>query len=335
MISRRQGILFILFTLLLVALFGIDMMTGDLDITLSQMWAAFTGGECDPLTNEIIWKIRFIKSIVALIVGVALSAAGLQMQTLFCNPLAGPYVLGVSSGAALGVSLFLLGAPLLGLGYNPFWQSIGIAGAAWLGSAAILIVMMIVSQRLKDIMAILVLGMMLGSGVGSMVEILQYLSEESALKSFVIWTMGSLGDVTQRQLMVLSVAVIIGILLTLSIIKPLNILLLGENYARTMGVNLSRTRAVIFTATTLLSGSVTAFCGPIGFVGLAIPHVARMIFRTSDHATLIPASMLLGAVMMLGCDIISKSLLLPINAITALAGIPIVVVVILQNRTIG
>ncbi len=333
--TSRRNILFVLFALLLLVLFIADLMTGDLKIPLSEIWAALTGGECDTLHYEIIWKIRLIKSIVALIVGIALSAAGLQMQTLFCNPLAGPYVLGVSSGAGLGVSLFLLGAPLLGITYTPMLQSIGIAGAAWAGSAAILVIMMIVSQRIKDIMAILILGMMLGSGVASLVEILQYLSEESALKSFVIWTMGSLGDVTMRQLWILAVAVIIGSLLTLSIIKPLNILLLGENYARTMGVNLSRTRAIIFVSTTLLAGSVTAFCGPIGFVGLAIPHVARMIFRTADHATLIPSSMLLGGVMMLGCDIISKSLLLPINAITALCGIPIVIVVVLKNRTIG
>ncbi|MFI3332688.1 MAG: iron ABC transporter permease [Rikenellaceae bacterium] len=333
--KNRQTVLFIIFALLLIILFVADLMTGDLSISTSEMWAALSGGACDPLIVDIVWKIRFIKSVVALIVGIALSAAGLQMQTLFSNPLAGPYVLGVSSGAGLGVSLFLLGAPLFGLSYSPFWQSIGIAGAAWLGSAAILIIMMIVSQRIKDIMAILVLGMMLGSGVASMVEILQYLSEESALKSFVIWTMGSLGDVTQRQLWVLGFAVVIGVMLTLSIIKPLNVLLLGENYARTMGVNLNRTRATIFISTTLLAGSVTAFCGPIGFVGLAIPHVARMLFRTADHATLIPASMLLGGVMMLACDIISKSLLLPINAITALAGIPIVIAVVLQNRTIG
>ncbi|MFI3281652.1 MAG: iron ABC transporter permease [Rikenellaceae bacterium] len=331
----RQGILFAIFTIFLILLFGADLMTGELEISPSQMWAALTGGQCDQLISEVVWKIRFVKTVVALIVGVALSAAGLQMQTLFCNPLAGPYVLGVSSGAGLGVSLFLLGAPILGVTYSPLWQSIGIAGAAWIGSAAILIIMMVVSQRIKDIMAILVLGMMLGSGVGSLVEILQYLSEESALKSFVIWTMGSLGDVTQRQLWVLSTAVIIGALLTLSIIKPLNILLLGENYARIMGVNLGRTRSIIFIATTLLAGSVTAFCGPIGFVGLAIPHVARMLFRTADHAILIPASMLLGAVMMLLCDIISKNLLLPINAITALAGIPIVIAVVLQNRSIA
>ncbi len=333
--KARNSILFASLALLAVVLFLFDLTTGDLDISLHEVWSALSGGDCDPLIADVVWKIRFTKSIVALIVGVALASAGLQMQTLFSNPLAGPYVLGVSSGAGLGVSLFLLGAPLLGLHYSPFWQSIGIAGAAWVGSAAILIVMMIISQRLKDIMTILVLGMMLGSGVGSAVEILQYLSEESALKSFVIWTMGSLGDVTLKELWVLATAVFVGLLLQLSIIKPLNVLLLGENYARTMGINIPRTRSTIFLSTTLLAGSVTAFCGPIGFVGLAIPHVARMVFRTANHATLIPASMLLGAVMMLLCDIISKQLLLPINAITALCGIPIVIAVVLKNRNIG
>ncbi len=333
--QRRNTLLFALFSLAALVLFVADIMTGDLDITFGEVLAALTGGNCDELVRDVVWKIRLVKSVVAIIVGVALASSGLQMQTLFRNPLAGPYVLGVSAGAGLGVSLFLLGAPLFGVVYTPFWQSVGVAGAAWIGSAAILIIMMGVSQRLKDIMAILVLGMMLSSAVGSVVEILQYLSQESALKSFVVWSMGSLGDVTSMQLQMLSAAVAVGVVLSVAVIKPLNMLLLGESYARTMGLNLASTRAMIFISTTLLAGSVTAFCGPIGFVGLAIPHLARMTFRTADHRTLLPASMLLGAVMMLACDIISKWLLLPINAITALAGIPIVVLVVLQNRTIG
>ncbi len=332
---RRNLFFFLFFGALALILFVLDIMTGELDISLGEVVAALTGGECDALVYDVVWKIRLIKSVVAILVGAALASSGLQMQTLFRNPLAGPYVLGVSAGAGLGVSLFLLGAPIFGVVYTPFWQSVGVAGAAWIGSAAILVIMMGVSQRLKDIMAILVLGMMLGSAVGSVVEILQYLSQESALKSFVVWSMGSLGDVTMMQLQMLAAAVAVGVVLSVAIIKPLNILLLGENYARTMGINLRSTRAVIFLSTTLLAGSVTAFCGPIGFVGLAIPHLARMIFRTADHRTLLPASMLLGAVMMLGCDIISKSLLLPINAITALAGIPIVIMVVLQNRSIS
>ena len=328
----RTTILFIIFGVLAALLFVADIMVGDLNFSFSEVLAALTGGECDTLVYDVVWKIRLTKALVAVIVGVALASSGLQMQTLFRNPLAGPYVLGVSAGAGLGVSLFLLGAPLLGLTYSPMIQSIGVAGAAWIGSASILIIMMVVSQRLKDIMAILVLGMMLSSAVGSVVEILQYLSHESALKSFVVWTMGSLGDVTSMQLKMLSVAVGAGALLSVVIIKPLNMMLLGENYARTMGLNLSRTRSLIFISTTLLAGSVTAFCGPIGFVGLAIPHLARMTFGTADHRTLIPASMVMGVVMMLACDIISKMLLLPINSVTALAGIPVVVLVVLKNR---
>ncbi len=331
---RNYKLLFTIFVIIVIALFCCDIAKGDKSIAIGDIFATLTGGECDPLTRDIILKIRLTKSLVAILAGCALAGSGLQMQTLFRNPLAGPYVLGVSSGAGLGVSLFLLGAPILGFAYSPFWQSIGVAGAAWIGSAAILFVMMGVAQRVRDIMVILVLGMMLSSGVASLIEVLQYLSHEAALKSFVVWTMGSLGDITARQLWVLVVAVLFGSLLSVVIIKPLNILLLGENYARTMGVNIGRTRMSIFISTTLLAGTVTAFCGPIGFVGLAIPHVARMVFASSDHRILIPASMLLGAVMMLLCNIISKWLLLPINAITALAGIPIVVLVVLRNRTV-
>lgn len=327
--------LFVIFSALLLILFGCDLMTGDLEISWREVWSVFSGGEVDGMVRDIVLKIRLTKAVVAVVAGAALSVAGLQMQTLFRNPLAGPYVLGVSSGAGLGVSLFLLGAPLIGVAGSSMLQSVGVAGAAWLGSAAILMVMMGVSQRIKDIMVILVLGMMLSSGVGSMVEVLQYLSSESALKSFVIWTMGSLGDVTIGQLWILLAALAVGGVLAVAIIKPLNMLLLGENYARTMGLSLSPVRGMIFLSTTLLAGTVTAFCGPIGFVGLAIPHIARMIFRSADHRVLIPSSMLLGAVMMVGCDIISRVLLLPINAITALMGIPIVVVVVLQNRSIG
>lgn len=217
-------------------------------------------------------NIRLLKAITALFAGAALSASGLQMQTLFRNPLAGPYVLGVSSGASLGVALFLLGAPLLGVANHSLVQSLGLTGAAWLGSALVLLAVMAVGRRIKDIMVILILGMMFGSGIGSVVEILQYLSNEAALKSFVIWTMGSLGDVTASQLGLLLPPVIVGLLLSVASIKPLNMLLLGENYARTMGLNIVRVRTMLFLSTVLLAGTVTAFCGPVGFIGLAVPH---------------------------------------------------------------
>ena len=279
-------------------------------------------------------NIRLLKAITALFAGAALSASGLQMQTLFRNPLAGPYVLGVSSGASLGVALFLLGAPLLGVANHSLVQSLGLTGAAWLGSALVLLAVMAVGRRIKDIMVILILGMMFGSGIGSVVEILQYLSNEAALKSFVIWTMGSLGDVTASQLGLLLPPVIVGLLLSVASIKPLNMLLLGENYARTMGLNIVRVRTMLFLSTVLLAGTVTAFCGPVGFIGLAVPHLARMLFAAADHRVLMPASMLAGSALLLLCDLLSKSLTLPINTVTAMMGIPVVILVVVRNRNL-
>ena len=330
----RPALLFMLLALATAALFIGDLAVGSVDIPLSEVWAALTGGPCDPTNGTIILKIRLLKAVTALLAGSALAASGLAMQTLFRNPLAGPYVLGISSGASLGVALFLLGAPLLGVSGHSFIQSLGIAGAAWIGSALVLAVVMAVSHRIKDIMVILILGMMFSSGVSSVVEILQYLSNEAALKSFVVWTMGSLGDVTGNRLLLMLPAVGAGLLLSIAVIKPLNLLLLGENYARTMGLNVQRTRTLIFLATVLLAGTVTAFCGPVGFIGLAVPHLARMIFASADHRILMPASMLTGAALLLICDLLAKTLALPINTITALMGIPVVIVVVIRNRNL-
>ena len=329
----RSRILFILLTALVVVLFAADMMVGSVGISAKDVLAALMGGG-DPVTRKIVIDIRLMKAIVAILAGAALSVSGLQMQTLFRNPLAGPYVLGVSSGASLGVALFILGAPLLGIGGSVWLSTVGVAGAAWIGAAAILAVVAAVSQRIKDIMVILILGMMASSGVSAIVQILQYMSNEEALKSFVIWTMGSLGDVTTSQLALVAPAIIAGLIISVSVIKPLNLLLLGESYARTMGLNIRRTRSLILLSTTLLAGTVTAFCGPIGFIGLAIPHVARILFCDADHRTLLPAAALTGAVSLLICDIISKILVLPVNTITALLGIPIVIWVVIRNKSI-
>ena len=320
---------------LVAGLFVVDLAVGSTDVPFGKIFAALTDGECDAATRNIILKIRLVKAVVAVLAGAALASSGLQMQTLFRNPLAGPYVLGVSSGASLGVALFLLGAPLFGAALSPAVQMIGTAGAAWIGAALILLVVMTLSRRIKDIMVILILGMMIGSGIGAVVEILQYLSSENALKSFVVWTMGSLGDITSAQLRLVLPVTVVGIVLSIALIKPLNMLMLGENYARTMGLDIVRTRRMIFASTTLLAGTVTAFCGPIGFVGLAVPHLARMIFASADHRVLIPASMSTGAAMLLLCDIISKTLTLPVNTITALMGIPIVIYVVVRNRNLS
>ena len=334
MAPGRTAFLFTALALLTVVLFTADLLVGSVAVAPADIWAALTGGDCNPAIRDIILRIRLLKAITALLAGAALAASGLQMQTLFRNPLAGPYVLGISSGAGLGVALFLLGAPLLGVSAHSFVQSLGIAGAAWLGAALVLLVVMAVSRRIKDIMVILILGMMFGSGISSVVEILQYLSSEAALKSFVIWTMGSLGDVTSGNLALMLPVVAAGLVLSVAAIKPLNLLLLGENYARTMGLNVQRTRTLLFLSTVLLAGTVTAFCGPVGFIGLAVPHLARMLFASADHRVLMPGSMLAGAALLLVCDLISKTLALPINTVTALMGIPVVIIVVVRNRNL-
>lgn len=328
---NRNSALFVSLSVALVVLFTIDMMVGSVDYSPAEVWQALWG-EGERSTVKIVRNIRLIKAVVAMLAGAALSVSGLQMQTLFRNPLAGPYVLGITSGASLGVALAVLGGPLLGIAGAQWFQTLGIAGAAWIGSALILAIIAAISLRIKDIMVILILGMMFSSGVGAIVQVLQYLSHEDALKSFVIWTMGSLGEVTLTQLWMLLPAVVIGLILGVVAIKPLNLLLLGERYAVSMGLNITRSRAIIFLSTTLLAGTVTAFCGPIGFIGLALPHVARALMRNADHRVLVPATTLVGGAVMLLCDIVSKLWVLPINTITALIGIPIVIWVVIRNR---
>ena len=321
----RSVLLFTALAALTLFLFLLDLAVGAVAVPLGDVWAALTGGDCPRATAKIILNIRLIKAVVALLAGAALSVSGLQMQTLFRNPLAGPYVLGISSGASLGVALVVLA----GVG-----SSIGIAGAAWLGAAIVLVVIAAVGHRIKDIMVILILGMMFSSGIGAVVQILQYVANDESLKMFVVWTMGSLGDVTLNQLTVLIPSIVTGLLLAVVTIKPLNLLLFGEEYAVTMGLNIRRSRGLLFLSTTLLAGTVTAFCGPIGFIGLAMPHVTRMLFRNSDHRVLVPGTVLSGAAVLLLCDLVSKMFTLPINAITALLGIPIVVWVVLRNKSV-
>ena len=321
----RSVLLFTALAALTLFLFLLDLAVGAVAVPLGDVWAALTGGDCPRATAKIILNIRLIKAVVALLAGAALSVSGLQMQTLFRNPLAGPYVLGISSGASLGVALVVLA----GVG-----SSIGIAGAAWLGAAIVLVVIAAVGHRIKDIMVILILGMMFSSGIGAIVQILQYVANDESLKMFVVWTMGSLGDVTFNQLTVLIPSIVTGLLLAVVTIKPLNLLLFGEEYAVTMGLNVRRSRGLLFLSTTLLAGTVTAFCGPIGFIGLAMPHVTRMLFRNSDHRVLVPGTVLSGASVLLLCDLVSKLFTLPINAITALLGIPIVVWVVLRNKSV-
>ncbi|MBD5211344.1 MAG: iron ABC transporter permease [Barnesiella sp.] len=332
--KSRSLIIFIALSLLTVLLLLLDLGAGSVTISIGDVADALTGNCDNPAIAKIVIDIRLIKGVVAILAGMALSVSGLQMQTLFRNPLAGPYVLGVSSGASLAVALFILGAPLTG-GLSGTAASLGMTGAALIGSGAVLALVGIVGRRIKDIMVVLILGIMVSSGISAIVQILQYLSTDEALKSFVIWTMGSLGNVTSEQLPVLAGVVATGLLLAVATIKSLNLLLLGEEYAVTMGYDRRRSRTIVLISTTLLAGGVTAFCGPIGFVGLALPHVARVLFATSDHRVLLPGAALTGAVVMLGCDIVSKSFVIPVNAVTSLMGIPIVIWIVFRNRRIS
>lgn len=321
----------IMLALLCVVLFVADIAVGSVTIPLADIVSALMGrGPAE--VRSIVVDIRLVRAVVAVLAGAALSVSGLQMQVLFRNPLAGPYVLGVSAGASLGVALFVLGVPLLGIVLSPALQSIGTAGAAWIGSAVVLMAVVALSRRIKDIMVMLILGIMLSSGVSAVVEIMQYFSSEAALKSYVVWTMGSLGDVTAAQLALLAPVIIVGLAMGVAAIKPMNTLLAGERYAASMGLNISRSRMLILTSTTLLAGTITAFCGPIGFVGIAVPHIARMLFRSADHRTLLPATVLTGVVMLLLGDIVAKYFTLPINTITALMGIPIVIYIVMRRR---
>ena len=329
--NSRSTILFVFLALLTAILFVVNIAIGSVNIPLAEIWGVMKG-EAGADIRSIVVDIRLVRAVVALLAGVALSVSGLQMQVLFRNPLAGPYALGVSAGASFGVALLLLGAPLLGVTMPPIVQSLGSAGAAWIGSAVVLVAVVALARRIKDIMVMLILGIMLSSGVGAVVEIMQYFSSEASLKSYVIWTMGSLGEVTTSQLAIIVPVIVVGVALAVATIKPMNMLLMGENYAGSMGLNIGRTRRLILASTTLLAGTITAFCGPIGFVGIAIPHIARMLFRSADHRVLLPATLLCGAVMMLTGDIVAKLLTLPINTITALMGIPIVIYIVIRNR---
>lgn len=321
----------ILLGLMVVVLFAADILFGSVAISASDIWKSIIGGDVEPTIRTIVIDIRVVKAIVALVAGISLSISGLQMQTLFRNPLAGPYILGVSAGASFGVALFTLGIPIAGLSLSPMLTSLGSAGAAWVGAAAIMMIIVLLARRIRDVMVILILGMMLSSALSAVVEILQYLSNEAALKSYVVWTMGSLGNVTLGQLATILPIFAVGTLLSISSIKGLNAILLGETSATTVGINVTRLRRTLYTSTTLLAGTVTAFCGPIGFIGLAAPHIARMIFRTADHRTLLPTSAMVGAAMLLAADIVTTTIHLPINTITALMGIPVVVYIVIRR----
>jgi iron complex transport system permease protein len=319
-------------------LFLADIFLGSVTIPAKEVWRALSGSDnVSPAAGQIILYFRLPKAIVAALAGMALAVSGLQMQTVFRNPLADPYVLGISSGAGLGVALFVLGLGTATVSGVLLWlKDFGVAAAGWMGAMIILGCILSASIRLRNNMTILIFGIMIGGAASAVVGVLQYFSSASALKTYVLWTMGSFSNVSPQQLSLLLVAVIAGLLLAVFSIKNLNALLPGDTYAQSIGMNVRRARAVIFLSAGLLAGTVTAFCGPIGFVGIAVPHLARMVFRNANHSILIPASVLMGTCMMLLCDVLSQlpgtGSVLPINTVTALMGIPVVLVIIFRNQ---
>lgn len=334
--SGRHIILFSLLFLVLVLLFILDILSGTVKLSPSDVFNSVFS-HAGSYAETIVNQFRIPKAITALLVGMALSVSGLQMQTVFRNPMAGPYVLGISSGASLGVAVIILGfSSAFTAGSMGTAGSWALALSAWAGAGSVLMLMMAISARVKDIMTVLIIGIMLSSGISAIVTIMQYFSNETMLKSFVIWTMGSLGNLTSEQLHVLIICTAAGLFLSVLSTKMLNALLLGDNYASSMGLRVKYARTVIFLCTSILAGSVTAFCGPIGFIGIAVPHIARMLFRTSDHRILIPGSVLAGGAIMIGSDILSQlpgsGHILPVNAVASFIGVPVVIWIIMRNR---
>lgn len=328
----RNYRLFALLTGLLIAAFLADIAIGSVNLSVSDVWRTLTGENKDPIYREIILNHRLAKALTAILAGAALSVAGVLMQTLFQNPLAGPDVLGVTSGASLGVALLTLGTSALPLWLITGW---GQVGAAVVGAIAVLLLVIIVSIKIPQTVSLLIIGMMFGNFAGAIVSILQSVSNPDTLKLFITWTFGSLSAVGWEQMGVMAPLIAVGLFVALLLQKQLNVLLLGKNYASGLGISVTSLRLWIILATALLAGTSTAFTGPIAFIGITMPHVARGLFRTPNHRTILPASILCGAITLLICDMISQlpgmQGTLPINAVTALFGSPIIVWIILKN----
>ncbi|MBK9224371.1 MAG: iron ABC transporter permease [Flavobacterium sp.] len=339
--SKKQNtILFFSLTLLLVFTFVLNISLGQVSIPVKEVFKSLSGAIASKDTWEyIIVNFRLPKAITAVLVGMGLSISGLLMQTLFRNPLAGPYVLGLSSGSSLGVALIILGAAFLpSLVSEILLSSYGIIVASCLGSFLVLLLVLIVSSRLRDTATILIVGLMFSSFTSAIVSVLTYFSSAEQLQKFTFWSMGNLGNLSWQNILILGVTVAVGLLLSLISIKSLDALLLGENYAKSMGLNIRKSRYIIIIATSLLAGSITAFAGPIAFIGLAVPHLAKLLFQTSNHKILFGSTILIGAILMLFCDMVSQmpgiEFTLPINAITSIIGAPIVIWLLVRKRSL-
>ncbi len=322
--------------LLLMLISLLSILNGSTDIEFSDLLKFLTGDASLPKSKHIVLsEFRFPKLVTAILAGIGLSLSGLQMQTIFRNPLAGPYVLGISSGAGFGVALAVLGAGMLGFSMNLYGSWTFILSAC-LGAGLVVFVIFLISLKVKDIMIVLIFGILFSGVIGSAINILQYFSDADNLKSFVIWSMGSVSDLGAKHILAMSLAILTGILPLVLSTKTLDILLLGEHYAMSSGQDLIHARMLIFFSSSVLTGSVTAFCGPIGFVGVVVPHIARVVFQTSRHALLLPASAIIGALVIIVSDLLSHlpglKIVLPLNSITTLIGIPIIIYILISKR---
>jgi len=333
---KKYLILFLLLLFLIFILSMLDLFLGSVRIPLKESLKVLTGHSSQEGWKYIILQMRLPRLTTAVITGSGLALSGLMMQTLFRNPLAGPYVLGISSGAGLGVAIYVMSLDIIGITAFYGMYSFGQAFAAIIGASLVFILVLLVASHLRDPVSLLIVGIMFGSLAGAVVNILQYFSTPELVQKFVIWTMGSLSSTGWSQIGVMLCFVIPGMIISVFLIKPMNALLLGELNAEATGVRTVMVRYFIITATSLIAGALTAFNGPVAFIGLIVPHISRMLFNTTNHRILVPATMLTGVMLLLICDIISqvpgRSIMLPINAITAMIGAPVIIWIILGKR---
>lgn len=336
--SKKTFYIFGGLVLLLIAAMGANLSLGSVPIPIEDIFSSLFGGQTGRESWQyIIWNYRLPKALTAILIGGGLSLSGLLMQTLFRNPLAGPFVLGVSSGASLGAALLIMGVSVLGgLGAGYLTSDLSLIVASGLGSFLVLVTVLAVATRLKDAMALLIVGLMFGSITAALVTVLSYFSQAEQLQQYIFWSYGSIGNLSWSQVGLLSIFVLAGIGISIGLLKALNALLLGEKYAVSMGISTSRSRNWIILATGLLAGGITAFAGPIAFIGLAVPHLARQLLSTQDHRILLPGVLLYGGILMLVCDVIAQlpfsAYVLPINAITSLVGAPVVIWLLLRRN---
>lgn len=338
-VSKNILLLSIIF-LTIVLFFFLNLLLGTISIPAHSIWNILSGLENEPdIWKNIIWKTRFPQTLTALVAGAGLAISGLQMQTVFRNPLAGPSELGISSGASLGVALMILLSGSIGgvaLSKIGVFGEIAISMAAVIGALTVMAVIIVISQRVRGNVILLIIGVMIGYIATAIIGVLKFFSNDEDVRAYVVWGLGSFSKVSGNQVYTFVTIMLVLIPLSFLLIKTLNLMLLGESYARNLGLNVKRARLYTILSSCLLTAITTAYCGPIVFLGLAVPHLCRTIFQTSDHRILMPAVMLTGSSLALLCNLIARMPgfegALPINSVTALIGAPIVILVLFRKR---